>query len=139
MTYTATRHPRGLNRLKAAEIASLPPGMHHDGGGLYLKKPSQTGGSWVYRFGGYRMGLGSIALVTLSKAREKAAACRELRADGLDPKAKRNAERVEAQIAVARGTTFDECRERYHAAHAPGWRSRKHADQWARLSSTRAR
>jgi integrase len=119
-----------MHRLKAAEIHSLPAGVYHDGGGLYLIKTTPTSGSWIYRWGGNKLGLGSTLLVGLAKAREKAQACRELRADGLDPRAQRDADRVEAKIAVAKATTFDECRERYHAAHKPGWRNAKHAEQW---------
>jgi hypothetical protein len=74
-----------MHRLNPAKIHALPAGMYHDGGGLYLNKATATSGSWVYRWGAKKMGLGSTALIGLAQAREKAQACRDLRADGLDP------------------------------------------------------
>src|SRR5262249_55576032 len=50
------------------------------------------------------------------------------RARGLDPREKRNAERVEAKVAAAKAMTFDECRKAFVAAHKAGWRTS--ADQY---------
>jgi integrase len=119
-----------LHRLTVTKIRAAGPGWHHDGGGLYVFKSTKETGSWVYRWAGKNMGLGSTALVDLTQARERARECRALRAAGFDPREKRNAERLEAQIAVARTTTFSEATARYIAAHKAGWRNRKHQDQW---------
>jgi hypothetical protein len=121
-----------LHRLTVAKIRSAPPGQWlHDGSGLYFFRSSKTSpGFWAYRWGGSLMGLGSASIVSLAKAREKAAQCREARADGFDPREKRNAERVEAKVAIAKATTFDDAAARYIAAHKAGWRNGKHEEQW---------
>ena len=68
-----------------------------DGGGLYLQVGESSAKSWLYRFmlnGRAReMGLGSLRAVSLASAREKAARCRALLADGIDPIEARKAER----------------------------------------------
>src|SRR5215467_11020582 len=107
MAYRPIRHPKGLHRLTVTKIRAAGPGWHHDGGGLYVYKATKDTGSWVYRWGTRNMGLGSTALVGLALAREKADECRKLRARGLDPREKRNAERVEAKVAAAKAMTFD--------------------------------
>jgi integrase len=127
---TAIRQLKGLNRLTVARIRAAGPGWLHDGGGLYVFKATRSTGSWVYRYGKRNMGLGSTATVDLAQAREKARVCRELRAAGLDPREKRNADRVEIKIAEAKATSFATAVERYVAAHRPSWRNAKHAKQW---------
>src|SRR5262245_31080449 len=77
--------------LTARGVQSAAIGWHGDGGGLYLQcSPGADGAinrSWVFRYrAGDRerwMGLGPIADVTLAEAREKAAAARKLRLDGI--------------------------------------------------------
>ena len=91
------RQSRKLNRLTTAQVRSLGPGQHHDGGGLYLFKKTKHNGSWVYRFGTRNMGLGSMSTVSLAAAREKARECRELRAAGLDPKVTRDTDLLAAR------------------------------------------
>ena len=80
------------------------PGRHSDGGGLYLVVKSSGAKHWAFLYrwkdtptaagvGRMReMGLGSFDSVPLAKARAKAAAARELLADGVDPIAARKAE-----------------------------------------------
>ena len=68
------RHPS--NALSTAFLRSAPPGRYADGNGLYLfVQPSGTR-SWIQRLvvrGRRReLGLGSVALVSLAEAREKA-------------------------------------------------------------------
>jgi hypothetical protein len=62
----------------AVERAKNKPGMHPDGGGLYLQVTA-NGASWVYRFmlnGRAReMGLGPLSLFGLKDARAKALEC----------------------------------------------------------------
>ena len=81
------RHPDKV--LSAAFVRTAPPGRHADGNGLYLfVQPSGTR-SWIQRLvirGRKReLGLGSVALVSLAEAREKALANRKLAREGGRP------------------------------------------------------
>ena len=62
--------------------------MYADGNGLYLQV-RENSRAWVVRFnlkGKPRMmGLGSLRLVSLAEAREKALAVRKLVLEGIDP------------------------------------------------------
>ena len=40
---------RSINRLNAVSLGKLGPGMHGDGGGLWLQV-TPTGRSWIFRF-----------------------------------------------------------------------------------------
>jgi len=66
------------------------PGRHSDGGGLYLNIKKSGAKSWVfiYKRKGKtnERGLGGINAVSLSRARELAATCRQAVADGFDPR-----------------------------------------------------
>lgn len=103
---------RALNRLNPKTLTAvkqpLPPGMHADGGGLYVEvdKPGvggQPGGkrfTFVYQWLGKRrqLGLGSINDVSLERARALAQAAREQVKAGIDPKAARDAALVEPVV-----------------------------------------
>jgi integrase len=122
---------RHVHRLSARKVETLSaPGMHADGGGLYLRITAgkNAGKRWVFL---YRrpsdakrceIGLGGYAAVPLAKAREKAAAARACVDDDRDPLAEKNAEN--------RMPTFGELADRHIAAMAPGWRNPKHIAQW---------
>ncbi len=118
------RHPS--NALSAAFLRSAPPGRHADGNGLYLfVQPSGTR-SWIQRLvvrGRRReLGLGSVALVSLAEAREKALANRKLAREGGDPLAeKRRAEGI---------PTFAEAASRVLEQKRDGWRGRRHHREW---------
>jgi integrase len=127
---------RGLHRLTVKEVQALGPGWHCDGGGLYAFVAAPGQGSWVYRYSGKNMGLGSISVVSLAEARDRAHACRQLRAAGVDPRAKREAERAAAKVAAAKAVTFDQCAASYIKAHGPGWRNPKHRQQWSNTLAT---
>jgi integrase len=126
---------RTIGRLKALRLDRLTkPGLHADGGGLCLQITSAAARSWVYRFmlaGRARaMGLGSFPDVSLAEARERAAECRRLRANGIDPIEARDGDRAKARTGAAQSITFKECAERYIESHKAGWRNPKHAAQW---------
>ena len=112
--------------------------MWSDGGGLYLQCTSRTDGklrkSWIFRYASSgrerQMGLGSIEVVKLAEAREKAAECRRLHLAGVDPIEHRKAARMQAALDTAKALTFDECRDAYIKAHTAGWRNLKHRQQW---------
>src|SRR5262252_7163668 len=94
-------------KLSAVKVASLKtPGFYGDGGGLYLQVTSPVARSWIFRFqrnGRQRMmGLGSLDIVTLAEAREKAIDSRRLLHDGIDPIEARRTARVQTRLEAAR-------------------------------------
>jgi integrase len=118
--------------------------MHCDGGGLYLQAVVGAGGvvrkSWLFRFAENgrerQMGLGSLDSVSLGQARDKAAECRRLRQEGIDPIEARNSQRASMAAETAKTMTFDQCAAGYIAAHRSGWRNTKHAAQWQNTLAT---
>jgi integrase len=122
------------------------PGLHADGGGLYLSVSSTKidgvlSKSWVVRYSapsGRRRstGIGSYPEVGLAAARRRAIAIRDTARNGADPlEAKREAKRA-AELAAAKAISFRECAEKFIAAHATSWRNAKHAAQWRSTLST---
>ncbi|WHU04415.1 site-specific integrase [Sphingomonas sp. NIBR02145] len=117
---------RTLNRLTATKVAALKePGKYADGGGLYLHVDASRR-RWLFRYSwrGSRceFGLGSARSLSLAKAREQAAECRELILEGRNPK-----------LARGRGhdaITFGEFADQYIETMAPAWRNPKHVAQW---------
>jgi len=84
---------RNVHRLSARKVDTLTtPGMHADGGGLYLRISAgkKAGKRWVFLYrrpvGGKRceIGFGGTSAVPLAKARKKADEARALVADGKD-------------------------------------------------------
>lgn len=122
----------GRNWLSARQVATLPPGTHGDGAGLYLlvKEPGgkDAGRYWLQRYvapDGRRRerGLGSAREVSLADARAKVDAGRALLARGIDP--------LEAGAPEAKEPdTFGEVAAKYIDGRADGWRNAKHAGQW---------
>jgi integrase len=117
-------------------------GLYGDGGGLFLQVSKGGTKSWVFRFKEdgrlHVMGLGPIHTISLAEARERARECRKLRLDGVDPIEHRRAKRTATKLDAAKTMTFKECAEAYIAAHRAGWRSEKHATQWANTLETYA-
>ena len=118
------RHPD--KALSPAFIRSAPSRRHCDGQGLYLLVQPTGTRSWVQRLvvrGRRReLGLGSIPLVSLAEAREKALANRKVAREGGDPLAERR-----RAVGVP---TFADAAARVLEQKRPGWRSPKHAQQW---------
>jgi integrase len=136
---------RTINRLSPTFIKTAKPGMHADGGGLWLQcsvgKDDRVRRSWIFRYAGAgrrerKMGLGSINTVGLGLAREKAAECRRLRLQGVDPIEQRDATERANAAASAKTITFQKAAELYIAAHQSGWRNIKHASQWRNTLTT---
>lgn len=139
---------RTLNRLNDRQVKSksLAPGLHADGGNLFLQVAPSGTRSWVFRFkrsGKARdMGLGSLASTSLAEARQKAQDARKLHQAGRDPIEEKAA--VAAQEArekashVARAVTFRDCAEELIASHEAGWRNAKHRQQWSNTLETYA-
>src|SRR5712691_4033528 len=132
---------RSLNRLSAVRVrGNMRKGMHHDGGGLYLQVTGNGAKSWVFRYminGRPReMGLGPAHAIALAEARQRAAGCRRMRVDGIDPIEARRAERDRKKLEQAKAMTFDACAAAYIDAHESGWRNAKHRDQWRNTLAT---
>lgn len=119
---------RQVGKLSARGVAALTKaGRHSDGAGLYLNVSPSGARSWVFmwkRAGKRReMGLGALSAVSLAMAREKAAACRAIVADGCDP--------LEAKQANRAIPTFGEAADALITSMSPAWRNPKHRAQWA--------
>jgi integrase len=132
-------------RLTALKVARAKPGMHCDGGGLYLQVTKGATGinrSWIYRYtlnGRVReMGIGSFDLYGLSEARTLALDARRLRHQGIDPIEHRRAARAQQRLDDAKAITFRECADAYIASHRPSWRNEDHAAQWSSTLATYA-
>src|SRR6476660_2129640 len=100
-------------QLSPLKVKNAKPGMHADGGCLYLQVAASKDGkrlnrSWIFRYrvnGRLRdMGLGSVDTLSLSEARERAREQRRKRLDGIDPIDARRA-RVAPVVNLM---TFDE-------------------------------
>ncbi len=120
------RHPD--KALSVAFVRTAPTGRHADGNGLYLFVQPTGTRSWVQRLvvrGRRReIGLGSVALVSLAEAREKAWANRKRAREGGDPLAeKRRTQDV---------PTFAAAAQRALEQKQPGWGNRKNGRDWLR-------
>lgn len=131
---------RQIHKLSPAAVKNAKPGMHSDGGGLYLQATLAADGtvnrSWIFRFalGGRerQMGLGSLQVVSLAEARRKAVDSRKLTAAGIDPLKARDESRASAAASDAKGMTFDQAAAAYITAHQSAWGNAKHVYQWSR-------
>jgi Phage integrase central domain/Arm DNA-binding domain len=122
-------------RLSSLKVThAREPGMLADGDGLYLQVKHGNARSWIFRYfrdgKSHEMGLGSLKAVSLAAARLKAAECRALLADGINPIAARDAERLQRTAEDARAMTFDHCADAFIKAHSSGWKNQKHIAQW---------
>ena len=120
------------HRLNPKSIASLPAGRHSDGGGLYLlirQRAETLEKLWVYR---YRKGgrdgaiersisLGPLRDVSLAKAREKAALCREEVRAGRDPK---------TSLVSPDNSTFGKVADDLVDSLTNSFKNEKHREQW---------
>lgn len=124
---------RALHRLAPRSVTTAKAGRHSDGGGLYLivDKPvdDDTPGArrWAFMYWRDRkaseIGLGSpVKGVTLPMARDRAAECRRLLAEGGDPRQWRPEEK---QVP-----NFETMAEEVITSLESGWRNDKHIYQW---------
>jgi integrase len=80
-----------IELLNPATLSTLSPGKeHNDGGGLYLSINDNGSASWKFRkdFRGkpLRMGLGSLTVLSIDEARDRAAKYRRMIRDDQDPR-----------------------------------------------------
>ncbi len=140
--------PRKLsNALTSLSVKNAKPGRHADGGGLHLLVKKSGARSWVYRFmlnGRSRdVGLGAAAgldAISLTDARDTAAALRLKVKAGIDPLEERDRKAAqalsEAQAAHVAGITFEAVAKAYIAANEGSWRNPKHRQQWRNTLAT---
>ena len=115
-----------MGKLTAAKLKALSiPGLHGDGGTLYLRVAPGGSKSWIQRLtvDGKRrdIGLGGWPVVSLAKARQRAFANRVAISDGRDPLAEKRKARV---------LTFREAAVKTYETNRPRWRSDKTAANW---------
>lgn len=89
-----------LFKLTSKKLRTLPDGLHSDGGNLYLRVRGNAR-SWIYRFRCQGqltdLGLGSLNVVGLAAARERAQNIRTQIAQGENPALSRTRDRSEAK------------------------------------------
>ena len=151
-----------IDRLTDRAVRALVrPGMHPDGGGLYLQVVGTGARTWIYRFslGGRRrdMGLGSLRDVSLAEARAARDVARRLVKSGRDPISHRKAAAMAGPSTgsasnadgdgpyeavpwapVRPAPTLLACWKAYVAAHEAGWRGAKTKDGWMRSITSHA-
>lgn len=136
-----SRWVQTMNKLSALGVSKISKqGRYSDGGGLYLLVGPTGGKSWIFRYKVASrervMGLGPFPDVLLAEARIKAAECRRLRVENVDPLEIKNQERLKRQIAERGQTSFRDCAEAYVKLHEVSWRNPKHRLQWRNTLAT---
>ena len=120
------------------------PGYHRCGPGLYLQVTPSSTKTWVFRFkspitGKQReMGLGSLTILNLAKARERAIECRQVTLQGLDPIDERNNNRRLKKIEQYKTVTFAQAAEKCIDSKRHEWKNVKHGQQWVNTLRTYA-
>jgi len=121
---------RTVDRFTARGISALTkPGLHADGGGLYVRvEPSGAKRfAILFQWRGRRkeMGLGSVLDITLAEAREAALQARRQVREGINPIDDRR------RLRAAEGVqTFGELADQLVDELSHGWRSKPHKTQW---------
>lgn len=118
-----------IHKLTARKVETAGPGSYPDGGNLYLRVRSTGSRAWVFRYvtnGKAReIGMGSLDVLTLAEARDKAESMRKAVAAGSDPV------HVIRLPEERKPRTFQELAHETIESLRPGWRNAKHAQQWA--------
>jgi integrase len=130
-------------RLKDLQIKKLSKaGSYADGKGLYLQVSTSGSKSWFYRYEtngrAHKCGLGAYPDISIKKARTKAAACRTLRDEGIDPIEHKKRQNTARELDKFKGKTFKECALDFMNSHKAGWKNRKHESQWRTTLETYA-
>jgi len=114
-----------MHRLNFKTVQHAKPGRHGDGLGLYLLVSKSGAKSWILRVqvNGRRrdIGLGSVAILTLAEARDKARELRKIAKLGRDP----ISERDKSKIVVP---TFEKAAETCHREGPPCRWQKRHSD-----------
>lgn len=128
---------KSINRLSPLQVKRLTkPGLHPDGGNLYLNVSPAGAKSWriIYSRNGKRveLGIGALGAVTLAEARTKAAEARKLLQEGVDLK------QHWSKRANAPDRSFGYLAVEHIEAHEPAWKNAKHRQQWRNTLKTYA-
>lgn len=108
--------------------------------GLNLQVTNGVNGltrSWVFRYTSpttkkrREMGLGSVETRSLADAREQTAMLRLALLNGLDPKDRRDTERLEKRLARSKQLTFKDAALQCIATKEHEWKNDKHRKQWS--------
>lgn len=129
---------KSINRLSALEVKRLAkPGLHPDGGNLYLCVSPKGAKSWriIYSKNGKRveLGIGALDTVPLADARIKATEARKLLHDGIDLK-----HHWSKQRGAGPDRSFGAVAIEHIEAHEPAWKNAKHRQQWRNTLTTYA-
>lgn len=125
-----------MGKLTALGIRNLKePGRYSDGEGLILKFAGSGKGSWIVRVqaNGKRrdIGLGTLADLPLTDARDAARALRREMKAGVDVLAEREKEALVIP-------TFRDAATLVHGEHKAAWKNGKHQAQWINTLETYA-
>src|SRR5262249_46126127 len=102
------------------DLAALGPGLHSDGGGLYVEGlKNRKGRSWGVRYTDLkgrerRMGLGSLKTVSAQEAREKAHDWNKMRDVFKDPIEERRAMKAQAALEMVHKVTVKKILDEYY-------------------------
>jgi integrase len=133
---------RKIARLTARMVKGAKRrGMLHDGRGLYLSIAANGSRSWTFRYGAqgrHHFGLGSLDIVTLKEARERARQARLLLLDGKDPITERRTQRAARRLAEAKSITFAAAAATFISSHHSAWKNEKNRRQWQETLATYA-
>ncbi|CAM2143877.1 Integrase [Pararobbsia alpina] len=132
-----------IHRLNALKIGKLvDPGLHPDGGGLYLQITDSGARSWIFRYSiskrARAMGLGPLSAISLAEARSQATDCRKQLAAGVDPIDARAAERLALESERSGAENFKTAAAEHIANQRDAWKNSKHAQQWENTLATYA-
>src|SRR6185437_5942989 len=125
-----------IHKLTATGVLNLKrPGYHGDGGNLWLVVQPGGSKSWSFRYrrkdGSGRQreaGLGPFPDISLSDARDRAAAMRRMLLDGIDPlDAKREREAAAAR-EQARKITLRDAVDAFLKLESSGWTAQRLGD-----------
>lgn len=121
------------HKLTAKQVIGLPPGLHSDGGNLYLRVREAGSRQFVmiFRANGKQreMGIGGAGPhgMTLAQERMRAEEIRAALREGRDPLEEKASE---AQRVDNAPPLFGEFADEFIAGKEGGWRNEKHRDQW---------
>jgi integrase len=122
--------------------ARKAPGYLSDGGNLWLRVTAAGAKSWAFIYTvNHRTrehGLGSFHDISLAEARELAREARGGLTRGIDPIEQRRASVDRIRTEDSNRITFSAAAAKYIAAKKSGWKSQKHAAQWAATLETYA-